>query len=362
MMKLSKTLIMILFLALTSSVSAQTVSEKKNFIKSMAADRGTRMEIVNKYGDIHITTWNKDSVYIMAEIEAFAPNRARLEKMFDGINVDMTGTSSLIVAKTRFDQSLTEILESFKGLTDKVIDYNSRVKINYFINAPDFLDFNIENQLGDISMETNRGTISVTLSNGSFKAASLDRISDMRLSFGNVDIGSVKSARIEPNFSELVIGESNDLTINSTSSRFNLERAGIVETESRRDKFFIDKISSLNGTSYFTDFKVQELGKEARLTLKYGSLDVGTLDRRFDNIDIKSVYSDLTLSCDPSASYRYEIRHTNSFVVVPERNAKSEKEPVNEERKEYVITGVVGGNPGSQKIIIEATKGNIYLR
>ncbi len=361
-MKSGKILTVLLFLLLPGYLSAQSVSEKRNFIKSLAAGRGTRLEIENKYGDIHITTWNKDTVYIMAEIEAFAPNRAKLEKMFDGIKTDMTGSGSLIIAKTRFDQSLTEILESFKGLTDKVIEYNSRVKISYFINAPDYLDINIENQLGDISMETNRGSLSVTLSNGSFKANTLEKISDMRLSFGNADIGSVKSARIEPNFSELVIGESNDLTINSTSSRFDLEKAGIVETESRRDKFFIGKISSLNGTTYFTDFKVQELEKEARLTLKYGSLDVGRINSRFDNLDIKSVYSDLTLSCDPSASYNFEIRHTNSFVVIPENNAKSQKEPINEDKKEYVITGVVGNNPGSQKIVIEATRGNIYLR
>jgi len=361
-MKSSNILIVMLLLLLPACLSAQSVSEKRNFIKSMPASRDTRLEIDNKYGDVHITTWSKDSVYIMAEIEAFAPNRAKLEKMFSGIRIDMTATASLIIAKTKFDQGLTEVLESFKGLTDKVIDYNSRVKINYYINAPDYPDINIENNLGDIIMETNKGSISVNLSNGSFKANSLERIADMHISFGNVDIGSVKSAKIEPNFCELVIGESNDLTINSTSSRFNLRKTGIVETESRRDKFFIDKISHLDGTSYFTDFKVQQLEKGARLTLKYGSLDVAGLENRFDNIDIRSVNSDVTLSCDPSASYNFEIRHTNSFVVYPEKNAKSDKQPVNEEKKEYVITGTVGNNPGSQKIIIEATRGNIYLR
>lgn len=357
-----KIVALLVMLTLTCYISAQSVSERRSFIKSMPAEKSTRLEVNNKYGDVHITSWSKDSVYIMAEIEAFAPSRARLEKMFDGIFIDMTGTTSLIIAKTKFDKNLTELLESFKGLTEKVIDYNSKIKINYYINAPDYIDVNIDNQLGDIDMESNRGSVAISLSNGSFKANSLNRISDMRLSIGNAEIGSVKSARLESTFSELVIGESSDLTINSTSSRFNLEKAGIIETESRRDKFFIESISQLNGTSYFSDFKIRKLDKEAHLILKYGSLDVATIDSRFDNIDIRSVNSDVTLSCEPSSSYSFEIRPANSFVVVPEKNAKSEKEIVNEDKKEFVITGTVGNNPGSQKIIIEATRGNIYLR
>jgi hypothetical protein len=348
--------------SLTCSVSAQSVSEKRGFVKSMPVSKSTRLEVNNRSGDIHITTWDKDTVYIMAELEAFAPSREKLSRMFDGIRIDITGTSSLVIARTKFDEGLTELIESFKGLTEKIIDYNSRIRINYFINSPDYINISIDNQLGDVFMENNNGTISLTLSNGSFKANSLDRISDMRLSFVNVDIGSVKSAKIQPSFSELVIGESNDLSINSTSSRFNLENAGMIETESRKDKFFIGKVSKLGGTSYFTDFKVDQLGKESSLTLKYGSLDISRIDNRFDNIDIRSVNSDVTLAYDPDASFNFEVRHTNSFVVVPERNARSEKETLSEERKEYVITGSVGNNPGSKKIIIEATRGNIYLR
>ncbi len=361
-MKHPKILAATVIFVITCSLSAQSVSERRNFIQSFPAGRNTRLELDNKYGDIHLTSWGKDSVSIMAEIQAFAPSRDKLEKMFRGISVDMTGTSSLVIARTKFDQNLTEILESFKGLTDKVIEYNSRVKINYYINTPDYIDINLSNQLGDVTMESNSGTLSVTLSNGSFKANSLEKISEMKLSFANADIGSVRSARLQPSFSELVIGESSDLSINSTSSRFNLGKAGVVETESRRDKFFIDNISQLDGTSYFTDFKIEQLGKGGKLTLKYGSLDVAKVENLSGDLDIRSVNSDVTLSCDPSVSFSYEIRHTNSFVVLPDRNTKSEKETINEERKEYISTGTVGRDPGSRKITIDATRGNIYLR
>ena len=67
-----------------SSASAQSVSEKRSFMKSVKINKDARLEVINKYGDIKITSWNKDSVSIMAEIEAFAPNQTKLRKMFDG--------------------------------------------------------------------------------------------------------------------------------------------------------------------------------------------------------------------------------------------------------------------------------------
>ncbi len=344
------------------SASAQSVTEKRSFIKSMHSGSDTKLEIDNEYGDIHITTWDKDSVYIMADIEAFAPTHAKLDKMFEGININITGTALLIRAKTEFNKGITELLEGFKDLTDKIITYNSKVKINYFINAPDNIDVSIDNQFGDIYMETNKQSVMVSLSNGSFRANSLNRLSSLSISFGSVEIGSVKYADLKPTFSELVIGESSDLSINSTSSRYNLNKAGRIKAESRRDKFFIGSIADLEGESYFTDYKIGDLEKQANITLKYGSLDVTRIENQLEKIDISAVNSDITLSCSSSLSYSFEIRHTNSFVVIPENNAKSEKQVLNADRNESLITGTVGSKPGPRKVSIEATKGNIYLR
>jgi hypothetical protein len=343
-------------------LSAQSVSEKRSYMKSMPLEKDSRLEIINKYGDIHITSWKKDSVYIMADIEAFAQDHSKLEKMFDGIEINITATGSLVRAETEFEREITVLLESLKGLTEKIIDYNSRVQINYYINIPDYVDINIENQFGDISMENNTGVISVDLSNGDFKANSLNKISDLSLDFGDVEIGSVKSGKISTTFSKYVISESGDLSINSTSSRFELDKAEKINIESRRDKFFIGNIAGMSGISYFTDYNIEKLTGSTDLTLKYGSLDAESVDAGFDNINLSSAYCDISMDFDPSVSYEFEIRHTNAFVVIPDKNIKSKKETLNEDKKEYLISGTLGNNPGSRKVIIDATRGNIYLK
>ena len=351
-------------LLLISSIAAggQSVSEKRTFTKSMPASKGTRLEVRNKYGDVQVTSWNRDSVYIMAEVEAFAPNRSRLYKMFDGIRIDMEEAGPVLTAETRFDQSIAMLLESFKDLTKNIIDYNSKVKINYFINAPVFIDIKVDNQFGDVLMENNTGEVSVNLSNGSFKANRLNTLRDLTMTFGKAEITAASEAKMNVTFSEVIIDDVSGLDINSTSTKFNIKKAGKINVESRRDKFFLGNAEELTGTSYFTDYKAEQLEKGADITVKYGSLDIFSVPARFEKIDIRSTYTDITIEFEPSASYAFEIRHTNAFVAIPDRNSRSKKEEINSDRKEYLLTGTVGNNPGSRMVRIEATRGNIYLK
>jgi hypothetical protein len=349
-------------LLIGNPLSGQSLSENRSFIKSFPLHENTRLEIINKYGDIHISSWEKDSVNIMAEIEAFAPDQSKLEKMIDGIEIKMTGSASLIRAETEFEREITVLIESFREITKKLIEFESKMQINYFINVPDDVDILIRNQFGNISMENNTGTISVTLSNGNFKANSINRISELNLDFGEAEIASVRSASINSTFAKIIINQSENIVLNSTSSKYELAKPGNIELESRRDKFFIGNIDAINGISYFSDYKINNLAGNTDLDLKYGSFDAETVNNDFESIVIRSSSTDITAGFDPSASFKFEIRHLNSFVVIPDENIKFNKETINEARKEYLLTGIIGGKKPSGFLRINATRGNIYIR
>lgn len=352
-----------LFLLLpVASLSAQSASEKKSYYNSFPVNKNTKLEVFNKYGDVKVSVWNKDSIYILAEIEAFSPDENRVRKMINGVEPEISGTSLLVSARTKIREGIIDLTESFKGLTKNVINYESSLKISYYINAPAYSEIRIENQFGDINIEKNSNTVSATLSNGNFEAGSLNFLSSLKLTFAEAVINSVNEGILNLSFSKAAVSESRELSINSTSSRLELEKAAIVTTESRRDKFFAGQIDELKGISYFTDFRIESLNKGSDFTIKYGTLDIGSVNNDFKRAEIKSSYSDLYLNFNKSASFDFEIRHVNSFVVIPDKNTNSKKETVNKDKNEYIITGSVGDNPGSAKVIIEAVKGNIYIR
>jgi len=351
-----------LTLLILSTLSAQSDTEVRTFMKTVHVSKETSLEVNNKYGSIHISPWTKDSASIRAEVKAVASGHDKPGKMFDGITISITETSYLVRAQTEFTQNINTLFESFKGMTSKLISYDSHVEINYYINIPDYLNLRIENKYGDVYMEDNKGNLSISVSNGSFKANSIGGESSITLAFCDATINSISSGKINTSFSDLTIGETGDLKINSISSRFEIKKATLIMAESKRDKFFIDNLETLKGNSYFTDYKIGNLKKEIDLVARYGSVNADLVDKRFESININSGYSDLSLRFEQGASYTFDIRYINSFLVLPDKDVKSEKKDINEEKREYMTFGTVGKNPGTTKVKIDATRGNIYLK
>lgn len=361
-MKCKHILAFCLLLLIPRLLSAQNDSEVRSFMKTVKVNRETSLEILNKYGTVHISPWNKDSASIRAEIKAFAPNQSKLDKMFGGIMINITEAGTIVKAQTDFNQNINMLFENFKGMTSKIISYESRVEINYYISIPEYLNLRIENKYGDVYMENTTGTFSASVSNGTFKANSLGSRSTLTLAFCDATINAIASGKIDASFSEINIGETGDLTITSISSKYEIVKGGIINTESRRDKFFIHNAESLTGNSYFTTYNLNSLKKAIDLTARYGSVTVDVIENGFQSVNINSGYSDLSLRFDPAASYKFDIRHINSYLGLPEKNIKSEKKVINEDKKEYMTFGTMGKNPGEASVKIDATRGNIYLK
>lgn len=358
-----RTLIFIyLSLSLSISLSAQSETETRNFIKSVPAKKESSLEVTNKYGTIHITTWSKDSVYVRAEVKGFATNQAKLKKMFDGISVTITETNYLIRANTDFSQNIGMFFENFKGMTGNIITYGSRIEINYYISIPEYLNMKIENKYGDVYMENTTGNLSITVSNGSFRANSISKGSNMTLAFCNAKINSIESGEINATFSEISINKTGYLKLNSTSSRYDIKVSEKILIESRRDKLFIDEIGTLTGNSYFTDFNLANIGDEISLITRYGNLNADLIRKGFKTIDINSSYTDLTLRFDNNSSYNLDIRRLNAYLVLPDKNMKTEEKIISADKKEYITFGTYGTDPATAKVNIDATRGNIHLK
>ena len=358
-----KSVIPVLFLFFfTEIISGQSFTEKRTVRKTFPVNRDMTFELNNKYGTVHITSWNYDSVAVRAEVEASTSNLERLRKMFQGIDVDITETSFLVRAETRFTQNISILFETFKGLTNKLIPYESRIQVNYFINAPEYRDMKITNKYGDVYLENNKGRFSLNLSNGSFKANSLDDASGITLTFCDATVKNIKSGDLNASFCEVMINEAQDLSVTSISSRFDIRKAGKIDLESRRDKFFIGNVQTITGNSYFTSFRIDVLEREMNLDANYGSINADLVEKSAELITINSSYTDIELDFDPSLSYNLDIKHLNTFLVLPEKNSSLEEKTLNEEKKEYMTFGTVGKNPGNVKVKIDATRGNIYLK
>ena len=360
-MSCKKSIIIFLNLLPFCMAFSQNSLETRNYLKTFPVGRESVLEVDNKYGTIEITSWNKDSAFIRAEIKATAPNQSKLEKMFDGISVNITATGNLLLARTQFTQNINALFENFKGMTNKVIEYNSKVEINYFINVPEYLNLRIENRYGDVFIEKNTGDFSLSISNGSFKADSPGKKSTLNLSFCDATITNLKSGSIDASFSEVSLNDVEKISLKSISSKYRINKAAEVKIESRRDDFVIDQVGILEGNSYFTNFEIKSLVKTVILISRYGNLEIDNIGKSFESANINSGFSEISLEFDPLTSYKFEIRTLNTFLSLPSGN-KTEKRTLNEDKKEYITTGTAGSDPGTRLLKIDSNRGKIYLK
>lgn len=352
----------LLLLLMVIGAAAQNPSETRSYMKTFPVGKETTLEVTNKYGTIEITTWKKDSAYIRAELKAYAPTQEKLTPLFDGITIDIKEAGSVLRAQTLFAQSFSRLFEGFKGMTSKIISYDSRMEINYYINVPEYLNLKIDNRYGDVYMENCSGKMTASVANGSFRANNLSKESNLILSFCDATVSSIQAGKIEASFSEITVEKAGNISISSISSKYNLTEAGEINCESRRDKFYIDNIKTVNGTAYFTDYIIKSLSRGISLVTKYGTFEAEKIEDGFDAINMNSGYSDIRMTFPENVSYSFDIRHVNTFLSMPSKNIKSEEKAINEERKEYITFGTVGTNPGSSKMKLDASRGKIYIK
>jgi len=349
----------ILILAFQEIVG-QTARETRILEKSFPVTGEMSLEVTNKYGKVHLSGTKSDSVNIRIEMNASAPNQAKLRKLIDGVSFELNSTNYFIIAETRFLKGPGNLFESIRSITNNLISSESRLEINYFVEVPDYIDVKIDNRYGDVYIESLKCDLDIRMSNGSLKAEDLTGNNFFDLSFYDATIASCSRTKMNLSYGELKITESGDLNITSSSSRLEIDRTVSLRIDSRRDKYFINQITDIEGEGYFTELNIEKLANSAALKTKYGSLRVESLDPEFVLFSVDSDYTSVELETHQGLSFNIDIKAVNCPVNIPEKWNIEEKE-IGEEGKEYLYYGRTGHNESDAQVKINCSRGKVFL-
>ena len=93
-------------------------NESREFTKRFKIVQETRIEISNKYGNVEINTWDKDSVVFKVKINVEEKKLSKLEKTMEGIDFDFTNSPHFLIARTivnKTSSALEKELLKFKA-------------------------------------------------------------------------------------------------------------------------------------------------------------------------------------------------------------------------------------------------------
>jgi hypothetical protein len=360
-MNYNKLFFLAVLLPATPGLCGQEITDSKTLRRSFRADNETVMEVTNKYGDVHITQSHSDSITVVVEISASSNTDDRIQAMMSDIDVNISMTGGTVRAETSFRKGITPLFETFKGLTKNLINFESRMKIDYFIECPPSTTLSITNSYGDVYIGDEVPDLALKLSNGNLDAAAVDNARMMELTFCKANVRSIRSGKITLSFSELRTRETGNIKLSAVSSKAWIDKCETVDLDSKRDDLHFGSVNVITGTSYFSDIIADRVAGEINLSVKYGNLSFEKIEPDFRVIDIKSSYADIDLVMEERSVYELEIRHANAFVSLPGITPAPERTEISAQDKLFLTKASRGSGSGRPQIRIDATRGEIRL-
>lgn len=279
---------------------------ERSISKAFAAHATTTVEIVNKYGTVHVNTWDKDSVRFEIQIKVKAKRYEDAEAMSESTTFNLGGSSSFITAQTIFGENSNMFKQSWMDLKSEL--GFTKVTVDYVVYLPATNKVSISNKFGDIYLPMMEGDLRIDLSHGDLRAKSIKEAKKLKARYGSVNIDVLEEGKLDLGSVDLIMEEAGEISIKSTSSEVHLEEVKELFIESTYDKFFIEEVERLSGESKFSHIKVKRMSAKLDLTTKYGSITVNKVQNGFQRVNLTGEYTDYTVSFDAASSCNFDVQ------------------------------------------------------
>lgn len=287
------------------------------------------LEITNKYGEVHVNTWDKSEITIDITIRAWGRSEQDAKKLLERIEIE----------KNRFDNKIYFKTEVSSGNIN--ISRRSGFEINYKVNMPKGNPLNLENKYGSVYLDDFEGSLQLEVGYGKLKAKRITgKRSEVKISYGSAEIDEFRDGKLESKYSKPI----------------SIELAGDLELEDKYGGVEIGEITTLIGSSAYSGLEIGILHKALDMESKYGSGKVKTVKAGFDEIDVESSYGSFQFGFESDAAFDFDIETKyGSFDYGMDLNVKKQIE------KNYTSNEYAGyyKSPGNGRVKVSSSYGKV---
>lgn len=186
--------------------------------KSYPVTAEDKLKIENQFGNVVVSTWDKQEITIDVEISARAATDEKAQNIMNHINVDYGKDGHNIWFKTQ----VAEMKGDNKNNVRRTDHDNERgFYIDYVIHMPESNRLDIENSFGRTEVPAFKGLVTLTNKFGSLTTGKLDNVDLIDVEFGRANLASVTNGKVIFKFnSESRIGKvDGSVRINSEFSQ-----------------------------------------------------------------------------------------------------------------------------------------------
>jgi len=269
-----------IFLAVVSvhATHAQ-VEKKKEYDKSFDVASNATLSISNKFGEVHIETWDKNVIQVKVTVTSKKRSESRALESLDQINIDFSQSSGGVDIETEISGSMNN--RSGEKLT-----------IDYEVSMPESNNLDVKHSYGSLYLDNLRGSLNLKMSYGNMKVGTIGGESDIKLSYGNGEIEAIQDGDLSVSYSNLSIEKMGNVELSSQYSNVEFRESGDISISNKYGSVKINEIKSLKGSSKYGNLRIKKLHQSLVMDLLHGSgVKVDWISKTFNWIDIDASYA-----------------------------------------------------------------------
>lgn len=288
------------------SVSSQSFTKENKVVRSFALTDETETVITNKYGDITIESWDKDSIRIEIHYKVISTKESKLDKTFDAINFDFKANQYYIVASTVFEGK-GSFWTDVSDIASNLFASGTNTSIDYTVYIPENKHISLNLKYGSVYMANHSGYFKLTLSNGDLKAHNLTGNTELDIEFGDATINQINEGSLSVRYGNCNLEQAEKLILTGQSAEFYLGIINELTLDSKRDKISIEEVGSLSGKTYFSRVVVEEILESIDLSTKYGSFKLNEFGANVKNTKLNLYNTSVNLYFRKGNNYSLNI-------------------------------------------------------
>ena len=335
------------------------VRQERDYERSFSVPENAKVEVVNKYGEVIIHTWDLDSIKVEVIVRAEGKNSSVVSKSMSRVDIRFRKIGSVISAVTKIGNNggfFGNVLKEVEGVVG-----NNKLKVDYQVWMPKDVMLSIENKFGDLYMSSLDGRVDLDVSHGDIKAQNLSSSLNLKHSYGKSSFGKMNKGIFTLRGSEIRIDEANDLNIESGSSEIRVDKIDRIQLNSRNDKIHLLDAQEIMCEGSFTNLTSDLLRGSARLDFSYGDIYLSRIIKDFNAIDITGKSTDINLILNQASYIKTYIKGPEDQMILPNSMLTMQKESFEDEGK-ISLSGFVGNtNTRHSQLNVEADGGELII-
>ncbi|PQJ78031.1 hypothetical protein [Polaribacter porphyrae] len=285
-----------------ANIDKKKHEKSKKINKEFTVNSDAKVAINNRYGDLKITTWDKNKVEIEVIITVKSDDLDRVENMLENIDVEFESSSNYVSAKTILEKEQ-------RGWSFWKRNKNVSYKINYTIKMPKSNSVDLDNDYGSIFLDNINGQASINCDYGKISVGQLNaKNNDINLDYcSSSNIGFMKSGNLNADYSKITIEEAEYIKSNTDYSTAKFEKIGSLDFNADYGSISVDEATNVTGNSDYASMRFGTIFKNLKIDTDYGGISVKRLVAGFESVDIDGQYAGIKIGVDEDAVFEFEM-------------------------------------------------------